>query len=180
MKMRVFLTILVLLLSIAAFAQDKPPMDLPVYPGGEPGMEVNLSNEDILPMVKVMFPMLAGKLGSAAQNIAPEDVATIFTDVKRIQVLQLDVAKPEVTESDITTYYGKNLPSGSWTRVFWQSAPKVGTVAIYALGGGESIYGFRVRTVSNDGKPAKRVEIFKTEGKIDFAKLLIMAGKFIH
>ena len=180
MKMRIFLIVLVLLLSVTVFAQEKPPMDLPIYPGGEPGMEINLSNEDILPMVKAMFPLFAGKLGSAAEKLNPEDVALIFKDMKRIQVLQLDVAKAGVSETDITTYYNKNLPSGSWTRVFWQSAPTVGTVAVYVQGGGESLYGFRVRSVNEDGKPVKRVEILKTEGKIDFAKIIVLAGKFIH
>ena len=179
MKMRIFITVLVLLLSVAAFAQEKPPMDIPVYPGGEPGMEINLSNEDILPMVKAMFPLFAGKLGAAAEKLSPEDIALIFKDMKRIQVLQLDVAKAGVSETDISTFYNKNLPSGSWTRVFWQSAPTVGTVAVYAQGG-EGLYGFRIRTVSEEGKPVKRVEILKTEGKVDFAKLISLASKFIQ
>jgi len=170
---------MLMLLSICAYAQEKPSMDLPTFPGGETSMEVNLSNEDILPTMKAMLPMLSGKMGSIAQKINPDEIAAVLKDVKRIQVLQVDVNKSGVTDSDITNYYSKNLPTGNWNRIFWQSAPKIGTLAVYVQGTGDSLYGFRVQTVTVDGKPAKQVMIGKIEGKIDFAKLLSIAGRFV-
>ncbi|MCL5103166.1 MAG: hypothetical protein M1133_03500 [Armatimonadetes bacterium] len=163
----------------AAFAEEKPAMDLSVYPGGESTMEINMGSEDILPTIKAMLPMLSGKLGKMADKINVDDLAGALKDVKQIELLQVDVAKPGVTESDITSFYGKSLPAGNWTRIFWQSLPKTGTVAIYSQAGGDGLYGFRVQTTTVDSKPMKRVQILKTQGKIDFVKLLEMASKLM-
>ena len=169
------------LLSTMAWAQqEKQPMDIPVYPGAETSMEVNLSNEDILPMAKAMLPMLGDKFGKLAEKISPEDVAAIFKDVRRIELLQLDVTKPGVTDSNVAEFYAKNLPSGRWNRVFFQSQPQTGIIGLYAQDGAEMLYGFRVRSVKSDDKTIRRVEIAKTEGKVDFVKLLTLAGKYIE
>ena len=61
MKVYIFPVILVLLIGGSAFAADKPAIDLPVYTGGETVMEINLTNDDLLPMIKATLPMLAGK-----------------------------------------------------------------------------------------------------------------------
>lgn len=167
-------------LSNCAIAQDKSSVDLPVYPGGEATMEVNLSDKDILPTIKAMVPMLSGKLGSLAQKIDINEVSDILKDVKQIEFLQIDVNKSSVTESDITSYYTKHLPAGDWSKVFWQSSPQMGTISIFSLGDAQSLYGFRVQTVKEDGKPVKQVMIAKIVGKLDFAKLLSMAGKFVQ
>lgn len=168
-----------MILSVPAIAQDKPAIDIPVYPGGETAMEVNLSNEDILPTMKAMLPMLSGNLGSIAQKLDVNELAAVLKDVKRIEVLQIDINKGNATQADVAAYYGKNLPAGNWNKVFWQNTPKMGTIAVYALGAGDSLYGFRVQTLKVDGKPAKQVMAVKIEGKIDFAKLLTIAQKFV-
>lgn len=174
MKLRIVLVALFLFACMSAFAAEKPPMDIPVYPGGETSMEINLTSEDLLPTLQAMLPMV--KLGGVTDKISPEDLAGILKDVKRVQVLQLDVAKP-ATDTDVAGYYAKNLPGGEWNRVFWQKSPKLGTVALYVQGAGEKLYAFQVQQVKVDDKPVKRVLIVKTEGKIDFAKLLAVAMK---
>ncbi|MCL5105154.1 MAG: hypothetical protein M1133_13725 [Armatimonadetes bacterium] len=173
------IAIVVLIVGGAAFAEEKPAMDLPVYPGGEATMEVNLGNEDILPMLKAMLPMFSGKLGKIGDKINPEDLAAALRDVKQIELLQVDVAKPEVTENDVAGFYAKSLPAGNWTRIFWQSLPQTGIVAIYSQSGGDGLYGFRVQSVSVDSKPVRRAHVLKTQGKIDYVKLLEMAGKLM-
>jgi hypothetical protein len=128
-------------------------------------------------MAKAMLPMLSGKLGAVIEKIDMNDVADIIKDVKQIQFVQLDVTDQKVTEKDVIEFYTKNIPSGEWTRVFWQNTPNAGTIALYTQKDIEGIYGFRARTMAVDGKSVKRVEVAKVTGKIDYVKLLLMAGK---
>ena len=179
MKICSILVLLTLVLGIPVLAADKPPMDLPLYPGGESTMELNLTNEDILPMVKTLIPMLAGKMGAVADKINPDDIAAILADVKRIEFQQVDITKA-VTENDVADYYAKSVPNGDWNRVFWQKNNSAGTIAVFVQGGGEAIYGFRVQSLNVDNKPVKRVMVAKSIGKIDYTKLITLASKFFQ
>lgn len=174
------LAICALLLTVSAcWAQDRPAMDIPIYAGGEASMEVNLSNEDILPMIKAMLPLAGASLGALKDAISPEDLAAVFKDVRRIQFLQIDVAKPGVADKDVADFYAKNLPVGSWNRVFWQANAASGSMAVYAQPQGEMIYAFRVRSIKQEDKAIKRVEVVKTEGQLDYVKLISLAGQFL-
>jgi len=173
MRLRIALVVLALAVSASAIAAEKPAMDIPVYPGGEANMEINLTNEDLLPTLQAMLPLL--KIGGPEGAIDPNEIGAALKDVQRIQFLQLDIVK-NPTGAAVADYYAKNLPAGQWSRVFWQKAGG-GTVAVYVQGAGEKLYGFRVTSEKADDKPIKRVQILKTEGKIDFAKLLTVAGK---
>lgn len=180
MKMRsvsAVLVILAVLAAVPALAGDELPMDLAIYPGGESTLEINLSNEDLLPTLQAMLPLLMQK-SKMAEKISPEDIAAALKDVKRIQVLQLDV-KANPNESRIVDYYSKNMPSGDWNRVFWQSRQPLGTIAVYTQGTGDALYGFRVQSITEDDKTIKRITIAKIEGKIDLAKLLMIASKLL-
>jgi len=148
-------------------------MDIPIYPGGESTMEINLTNEDLLPTLKAILPMM--KMGGL-EKLNPDDIAEAFKDVQRIQVLQLDIKKT-ATESDIVDFYANKLPPGEWNKVFWQKAGKQGTFVVFVQGTGEKLYGYRVQSAVSDEKLIKRVQIVKTEGKIDYVKLLTIAAK---
>jgi len=173
MATRVFAILLTLALATAALAEDenRPPMDIRAYPGAQTTMEVNMTNQDFLPMIQAMLPLAGDKLGKFAGNVKPEDLADILRDVKRIEFLQMELGKPKVTERAIADYYGKNLPSGTWSRVMYRAEDGKGITAVYAQDGMESIYWFRVRTEKVDGKPIKKIEVAKTEGKLDLGKL---------
>lgn len=174
MRTRFAVIAVALLVCASVVAAESPAMDIPVYPGGEATMEINLTNEDLLPTIKAMLPMI--KLGGIEDKIDLNDLDAALKDVKRVEVLQLDIKK-SATDSQIGDFYAKNAPAGDWNRVFWQSLPKIGMMAVYVQGGGEKLYGFRVQSVVVDGKTIKRVFILKTEGKIDFMKVLTIAGK---
>lgn len=173
MRTRFALIAFALLLCTSVIAAEKPAIDIPVYPGGEATMEINLTSEDLLPTLQAMLPMIAGKL---ADQINPDDLTGALKDVKQIEMLQIDIAKT-ATETEVADYYAKNVPAGQWSRVFWQKSPKMGTMAFYVQGGGEKLYGFRVQQAMSDDKPVKRVQVVKTNGKIDFVKLLTIAAK---
>ena len=57
---RLLCVLCLLAVSICAFAADipaeKPAIDLPVYPGAEVSMEVNLTSEDLIPTLKCEKP----------------------------------------------------------------------------------------------------------------------------
>lgn len=178
MKIRItILAMALLLISCGAWAQDTPTVDFPVYPNADVTMEINMGNADILPMLKAMLPMMSGHSAKIFENINVDDLGAVLKDVTQIEFLQMDVTKAGVNESDIAGFYGKKLPEGKWSRVYWQSIPKQGTLAVYAQSNMEAIYGYQVQTVSIDGKPGKRVMVAKIVGKIDFAKLISIATK---
>lgn len=177
MKLRIIASLFVLILATAASAEDKPAMDLPIYPGCETNMEINLTSQDILPTLKAMIPLLPEKVAKYTQKITPDEIADVLKNVTRIEAVQMDVAKAGVSETDISNYFAKNLPNGQWSRLFWQSTSQIGTVAVYSQGEGDSFYVYRIQSIKVDGKPVKRVMVAKTEGKIDFSKLVLLAGK---
>lgn len=173
MRTRFIAVAFLLLLCGAVLAAEKPPMDIPVYPGGESTMEINLTNDDLLPTLKAVLPLI-NMPGIDKLNL--DDLGVALKDVKRIELLQVDIKKT-ATESDVADFYAKKIPSGAWNRVFWQRVGKQGTLALYVQGQGEKLYGFRVQSVVEDEKPVKKVQIVKTEGKIDYAKLMVVAAK---
>jgi|YNPBryBLVA2012_1023415.scaffolds.fasta_scaffold42521_1 hypothetical protein len=170
MKTAKFVFALVAALCGPVIAQDKPPVDIPLYPGGETILEINLTNEELLPTIKASLPFLAGR-SPMIDKIDPEAVAEVLKDIKRAQLVQLEVSKKTALQS-LTNYYARNVPKGKWSRVFWQSLPDGGAMAIYTREDAEGIYGFRTRSAVSAGKAVTRVEVAKIDGKIDFAKLL--------
>lgn len=173
MTIRFAVVALLALLLASPVAAEAPAMDIPIYPGAEPTMEINLTNEDLLPTLQAVLPMV--KFPNI-DKLNPEDLAAAFKDVKRIQMLQLDVTRA-ATEDDIAAFYVKKLSPGEWNKVFWQKIPKQGTMAVFVQGMGEQLYGFRITSVKVDDKPAKRVQVLKVEGKIDVVKLISAAAK---
>jgi len=169
------LAIIIILLAGAATAEDqKPPMDLLTYPGAEVTMEVNLSAEDIAPMIQATMPMM----GDTGQILSPEDLNDILKDLKQIEILQLDVRRSKTKVQDIATYYSSKLPDGKWSRVLYRSDSK-SSLAIYADAEAKSYYGFSIRNASPAGKPIKQVTMAKIVGKIDFQKLAQLATKAV-
>ena len=176
MKLRIALAALALVACAGiAWAQDGPSVDIPIYPGGESTMEMNMGQADILPMIKTMLPLMSGKTGSVLGQVSVDDLGAVLKDVTQIEFLQVEVAKSSVKESDVADFYAKKLPEGKWSRVFWQS--KAGMMAIYVQSGMAAIYGYRVETIKPDGKPIKQAQVAKIVGKIDYAKLLEIASK---
>lgn len=160
-------------------AEDKPILDIPIYAGGEVTMEVNLTNEDILPMVNAMLPLLSRKFGEIVETVSAEDIAGVFKDIKSIQFLQFDLTKSGIADRDIADFYAKSIPQGSWNRIFWQTDALNGTIAVYCQSGGEMLYGFRIRSIKESQKIIKRVEVLKTKGKLDYARLISLAAKYV-
>ena len=184
-RMRKHAVWLVILLSCSvAWAQDdKPPMDLPVYPGGSSTMEINVTSEELLQMMQAMIPLAGDKLGKLGEVINPESISDILKDVRRIEYLQVDIPQPGVKEDQIAAFYAKKLPAGRWSRVLWLTDSRSGAAALYSQPNTEQLYGFRVTSVKAEKKTIKRADILKIEGRIDYAKALKLAaavGAMLH
>lgn len=173
--------ILVLCLVVPACAQQgspTPEVDLPVFPGGETTLEVNLTSEDVQAALEAALPLLGNRF-ALPPDLKAEDVAAIFAGIRRIQVTQVEVRKKGVSESDVAAFYAKNLPAGNWNRVFWQAGGPMGSVALYVCNGAEGIYGFRIDSKTEDGQPVRRALVGLIEGHIDFTKLLQLAARLL-
>lgn len=168
------------LTAVCCLAQDeKPPMDLPVYPGGSTTMEINMTSEELLSIFQAMAPTLTERFGPFGEAISMEDLADIVKNVKRIEFLQIEIGKPSVTHQQIADFYSKKLPSGQWSRVALMS-DEASTTAVYAQPGVEQIYGFRTASLQREGKKIQRIQVGKIEGKIDFVRAFKLIGKLIN
>ncbi len=179
MRTRAVWLVAILLCSAVWAQEDKPPLDLPIYPGGSSTMEINITSEEVVQMLQAMIPLAGEKLGGLAEALSPESIADILRDVERIEYLQVDVAKPGVREDQITTFYTKKLPAGRWSRVLYQADGPFGAVALYSQPNTEQLYGFRVTTAKSDGKVIKRADVIKIEGRIDYSKALKLAAAVV-
>ena len=169
--------LLIALVCGAAFAEDKPAMDIAVYPKSETLLEVNMTADELFPMIDAMYPMIAARLGSKAENVTAQDVVAALDGLKRIELLQMRIDAKDATEQQITDLYTKKLPKGNWSRVMWQCSDSRGTVGVYATQGFENLYGFKITKKVVDDKPVREVIVAKIEGKVDVAKLAALAGK---
>lgn len=158
---------------------EKPPIDIPVYPKADVTTEVNLTQQDILPMIQATMPLLGGSLGKLGGDLEPEDIAAILADVRQIEFLQLEIKSRKVGLAQVAAFYAKNLPAGAWTRVFYRSSADSGTLAVYYDAGSEAYYGFQTRAVTTAGKHVKQVDAGKIVGKIDFAALIRLAARVV-
>ncbi len=166
-----------LVLCSAAFAQDdKPAMDLPVYPGGSSTMEINVTSEELVEMMQAMAPFMGNSLGPLAGAISPESIGDILRDVRRIEFLQVNIPEPRVKVDQIAAFYAKKLPAGKWSRVLWLADDPSGVTALFSQANTEQLYGFRVSTAKVEGKTIKQAMLLKIEGRIDYVRALKLAA----
>ena len=167
--------VIIALLACSAFVSaDEKAMGIPTYPGAESTMEISLTDEDLLPTLKATLPML--KLGGLQDKISPADLDAALKDVKLIEARQMEIQNG-ATDAQINDYYTKNAPAGQWSQVLRHSTPKMGCFALFVQNGGEKLYGYRLQSAVEDGKPIKKLIVVRTEGKIDYAKVIAIAAK---
>lgn len=178
MRVAAILAVTVLVLQgVSAYAEDeKPPMDIAIFPGAEVTMEMNLTSEDIMPMLQAMLPLMGDSYGGLAKAVSPDEIAGLLKDIRRVEALQVEVRKSSVTLDEIASFYGKNLPEGQWRRVFYSSDGKSG-LAIYADPASQSYYGFRTRSKADGSKTIKEALAAKVVGSIDLRQVLALAAK---
>ncbi|MDH7603169.1 MAG: hypothetical protein QHI38_13605 [Armatimonadota bacterium] len=175
-RLLIVLTALALAAAQSCAQDEKPPIDIPVYPGGSTTMEVNMTAEELIAAVEAMMPSMAENLGPLAQVVSPADIADVVRDVKRIEYLQVEIPKASVSVRQVADFYANKLPAGQWSRVVWLS-DETRVTALFAQAGTEKLYGFRVSNTKQDGKTIRRAQVLKIEGRVDYVKVLKLGAK---
>lgn len=175
MKIRTVLTVILCLLAVIAVAQEKPPISIPVYPGAQAVMEVNMTNEELLSLL----PVFASGAAKQLEGISEEDISSVLKDVKQVEYMQMECSKKGISIAKLTAFYNQKIPDGKWNRVFYSKAADGQVVAVYAQENVNELYGYRMRAVKIDGKMVNKMDVARITGKIDFEKLLSIAGPLI-
>ncbi|MGQ9455418.1 MAG: hypothetical protein ACUVRS_10920 [Armatimonadota bacterium] len=175
-RLTMVLTILLLTGPIAVAQDEKPPMDLPIYPGGSTVTEVNVTGEELANLIQALLPILGEKFGPVAQVVNSDELTEIIRDIKRIQYMESHISKASVTHEQVANFYSKKLPSGQWSRILWL-ANESNVLALYAQNNMEQLYGFRSSDDQQDGKTIRKAQVVKIEGKIDYVKAVKLVGK---
>lgn len=181
MKARIILLVITLLISSIAFAQDSPQTSIPVYTGSEVGMEVSLSKDDIVPTLQSMLPLLLSNMGKAGELISVDEIVSIFSNVKKMEYLQMENSKRGISDNAIINFYSSKLPEGNWRMVFKKTTPEDGTISFFSQANLSGLYGYRIRSFKNDeGQNSKKIEIVSIDGPLDFSKLMPIALKLLN
>lgn len=162
--------VLALCFCVATFAEDTAPISIPAYPGAEVGMEASMNNEDLMSVLPFLLAGAGAKLG----NISEEDVSDLMKDVKQVEYLQMEYSKKD-PQSKLISFYQKNIPSGTWNRVFYMKTKDGQLITVYSKANMEELYGYRFRTVKVDGKLVSKIDVARITGKLDFQKLISIA-----
>lgn len=175
MKTRTIISIVLCMLAAVAMAQEKPPVSIPVYPGVQVNMEINMNNEDLA----TLLPMFMSGAGDIAEGISEDDIADMLKNITRVEYLQMESSKPGVDLSKLVSFYNKNIPAGNWHKVFYMKSKDGQVVSVYAQSDMAELFGYRMQTVKVDGKTVNKMDVARIEGKIDFQKLITIAGPML-
>lgn len=175
MKTKTVLIIAFCLLAIMAVAQDKPPISIPTYPGAQTILEINMSNEDL----STLLPMFMSGMPKELDGVSEDDINDVLKDIERVEYLQLESKKPDVSLSQLASFYNKNIPEGKWNRVFYMKSANGQVMTVYSQANMAQLYGYRFQTVKVDGKPVIRMDVARLSGRINFEKLMTIAGPLI-
>jgi len=199
MSLRYFSCLVVLCCAIAAVPVScwAESAALPVYPGSEVELELNLTQNDFLPVIKQWIglapAMLAGALsqgtvngpdrsGDSGDGAAVNPLAGLMTEemVKEIQEVMAGLEQVSViaykhpkgaTPDRIADMYMQKLGlSKGWQQTL-RVSQKEAAVRLYVKPDLSAMFG----TVVSDG----RVAALRTDGKVDFAKLGALAAKYL-
>ena len=173
---------------LPALAANEPAAPLPVYPGGKLTLELNLTERDLLPMVRNLIVMLPGLLGATSgekERTASGDqkpggaAATAVKDalgegsvvaklqkvmagLRQVSVLCYEVP-PAAEANRIADFYMEKLGLTKG----WQSAVRLeqprSSFRLYTRPDLEGMFGLLVKD--------SRVTAFRTVGKVDLTDL---------
>lgn len=173
----------VMMLSSCAFAQFKmaavsSPPEIQTPPGATLVTEINISDQDVLGMIKQAIPAFAqasagakGSWGDTLKNIDLNTLAEAIEDVRGVRATQFKLGAGAAPDKILTFYQGQLDPADGWSRILYDtSMVKNGVVAVYSRGGQDFF------AVSVDaGK--QTAFVVRTVGFVNVPKLAAWAGK---
>jgi len=181
MRALVVSVLAVVLLAAAVAAQEATPVappEIATPPGGTLVTEVNLSENDILGMIKQAIPAFAqsaagapGDLGKFLKNVDLNAFADAISGVKFIRVMQFKL-DPKTAPAAVATSYEKEFTQAEgWSRVLYDTSMAPNSVVAVYTRGGEDFFGVGIDT------KAKRAVAFRTIGFVDIPKLAAWMGR---
>ncbi len=151
--------------------------EIPVAPGTTLLTEINITDNDILGMIKQAVPAFVqtaqvsgGELGEFLKNADLNTLVDAFQDVEVVRAMQFRLAATTTPASVMSFYAGKLTAEDGWSRVLYDaSVVGKGTVSVYAR---DSQDFFVVGT-----DPVKKsVYAVRTVGFVNVPKLAAWAG----
>lgn len=154
--------------------------EIAIPPGGTLVTEINLSENDLLGVIKQAIPAFTqsaagatGEIGQLIKNIDLNTFVEAIQGVRHIRAMQFKLSSG-AAPSTILRFYENRLAAeenSAWTRtLFDASSPEKGQVMVLTKGGQE-YFG-----VATDTKES-RVFVIRTVGSVDMVKLAAWAGQ---
>lgn len=178
MKKTVLITLALVLLTATAYAQQPP--EIPAPAGATLVTEINLSDSDILGMIKQAIPAFAqaaagtpGEVGDLIKLLDIDSFSAAIEGVRQIRVLQFDVPKTSNTAKMLDFYQAKLPADDGWSRIIYDvSMAPTKAGAVYTRSGQDFII------VGMDMKKSRLV-VARTVGFVDVPKLAAWFGNTI-
>lgn len=188
-SVRFLLCLAALACSSAALADARTPAAaaLPTPPGGQPMLDLALSDADLLPAIKQALPTLAATLlplvGGPEEfpegfPIKPADVETIFRDVESIEAVVSAVGPLNggPPAPDVAQFYENELTKQGWRRLFWMQPDDRSRILVMAPKAEPGLFG--LLAIPADGGKACTAIAFRLRGKVDLAPVVALAVSF--
>ncbi|MEN6520955.1 MAG: hypothetical protein ABFD46_07380 [Armatimonadota bacterium] len=177
MKKTVLITIAFALLAAASYAQQ-PEIPAPV--GATLVTEINLSDTDILGMIKQALPAFAqaaagtpGEVGDLIKQLDIDSFSAAIEGVRQVRVLQFDIPKTANITKMLDFYQAKFTADDGWSRIIYDiSMAPAKAGAVYTHGGQDFL------AVGVDTNKS-RLYVARTVGFVDVPKLAAWFGNAI-
>jgi hypothetical protein len=180
------LTILLLITAMTAWAQTEAPTSKPVQApafmlpeGAAVNMEINLSQGDILGMVKQAIPAFKARVMETNNEVADfvntlnfDDLYAAIEGVQAVRVVQFSQPKPIDADALLAHFAAQASEENGWTRIYFLRLETGATFAAYTQCG--SSY-YSVLADPNTGLTG----VATVTGPIDIVKLAGWAGHVV-
>ncbi|MEN6371036.1 MAG: hypothetical protein ABFD64_03400 [Armatimonadota bacterium] len=177
MKKTVLITIAFALLAAASYAQQP---EIPAPAGATLITEINLSDSDILGMIKQALPAFAqaftstpGEVNNFVKQLDIDSFSAAIEGIHQVRILQFDIPKTANTAKMFDFYQEKFSADNGWSRIVYDiSMAPAKAGAVYTHGGQEYL------AVGVDAK-ANRLFVARTVGFVDVPKLAAWFGNAV-
>ncbi|MBI2842071.1 MAG: hypothetical protein HYX78_01580 [Armatimonadetes bacterium] len=184
MKTATMIVVMAFVLCVGSWAQAPEVQvaspEIAAPPGGTLITELNLSEADILGMIKQALPAFSqavanasGEFGTMLQKLDLNTLAEAIAGIRQIHAMQFKL-DPNVKPDVIMSFYQDQFsPEQGWNRVLYDASkgPK-GAAAVYARSGQE-FFGIGVDSAK------QRAFAVRTVGFVDVPKLAAWSGQAI-
>jgi hypothetical protein len=178
MKKLTLIALALMLFSVAAYAQDL--MEIPAPQGATMITEINMSETDVLGMIKAAIPAFAqsaaGAQGEIGDFIKQLDLGTFSAAIEGVQQVRvMQFAVPKTTSLTKTfDFYQEKLPSSDgWSRIAYDASMAPSMAGAVYVRDGKDFF-----SVGLDLKKGRLI-VARTAGFIDVPKMASWFGNAI-